>query len=234
MNINHGTLYDEGYVKEIRAGNLIFSSFENNIKFIEYLENNGILNNNLKILEIGCGTGYFLNWLQNRGYKYLLGAEVAKSAVDYANKHFNSINFDLIYENELHYGNKSFDIVLSFDVVEHIIDQKSHFKRVNEILSSNGYYCFATPLKELDMLFNVFNRQNKIYHPSLQNKKGLEEICKQLGFSQVDFVKISHTLSSKQIQKIKSKHLGCFIPILNNLMRFNIIPNPTLFVIFRK
>ena len=37
MNINYRTLYDEDYEKEIRAGNLIFSDFENNLKFIEYV-----------------------------------------------------------------------------------------------------------------------------------------------------------------------------------------------------
>ncbi len=234
MNINHTELYDQDYEKEIEANNLIFSDFENNIKYVSYLEKNGILTLDKKILEVGCGTGYFLNWLKHRGYNHIIGADIAISAIDYAKDHFKPIRFDLIEENELIYSENSFDIVLSFDVVEHIIDQKNHFKQVHKILFPGGYYCFATPLKELNTLFNILNKKNKIYHPSLQNKIGLELICKQTGFSKSEFVKLSYTLSNKQIKKIKSKHLGCFLPFLKIVILSNIIPNPTLFVIFKK
>ncbi len=37
MNINCRTLYDEDYEKETRAGNPIFSGYENSIKSIEYV-----------------------------------------------------------------------------------------------------------------------------------------------------------------------------------------------------
>ncbi len=234
MNINCNILYDQDYERQIRNNNLIFSDFESNIKYVSYLEKKDVLNINKKILEFGCGTGYFLNWLKHRGYNHVVGADIAKSAIDYANEHFKPISFDLIKENELIYGENSFDIVLSFDVVEHIIDQKNHFKQVYKILSPGGYYCFATPLKELNILFNIFNRKNKIYHPSLQNKVGLRSICKQTGFSKSEFVKLSRTLSNKQIKKIKSKHLGCFLPFLKIMILSDIIPNPTIFVIFKK
>ena len=107
---------------------------------------------NLKILEIGCGTGYFCNYLIKKGYKQISGCDVAESAIRFAKRNFSSIEFSMIKGDILPYKDNEFDVVLSFDVIEHIPNVEKHFSEVQRVLNGSGKYFFGTPHKYWDLL----------------------------------------------------------------------------------
>jgi len=202
--------YDQSYKEEIEKGNLVFSNENMNALFFKKLG----LSKDLKILEVGSGTGYFCYHLFKNGYKQICGCDIAESAIKFANNKYPSIEFNTIKDgNKLPYNDDEFDIVLSFDVIEHISDVENHLKEIHRVLGSHGVYYFGTPQKTWDVLLNIRKAEHRNVHCSLQSKKSLCKIGLKLGWN-VEFYSIPYFLSKKQKEKLKNiglSHLSRFL-----------------------
>ncbi len=98
---------------------------------------------NGKLLDIGCGWGYFLNLARKNGFK-VEGIDISKYAVNYARKHFNiKIKNSSILETS--YKKETFDVVTSWDFIEHIDNPQKFISIVFKILKENGIFCLETP-----------------------------------------------------------------------------------------
>lgn len=74
-----------------------------------------------KILEAGAGSGRWLAFLANHGYK-MVGIEVNAKSVDKFIAHFPNIQYDVGDVTALPYPDEDFDAVLSLGVLEHFVD----------------------------------------------------------------------------------------------------------------
>ncbi|MEG1587033.1 MAG: class I SAM-dependent methyltransferase [Bacteroidales bacterium] len=104
------------------------------------------LNQNKKgrILDIGCGTGYFLNAMQKRGWN-TLGVEKSETAARSAEKHFGlSVLSDL---KNVPVGD-TFDVISLWHVMEHLQDLPAVFSRLRELLKKEGCLIIALPNSE--------------------------------------------------------------------------------------
>ena len=86
-----------------------------------------------------------------------------------------------------------FDIVLSFDVLEHIPDVDAYLLDVRGVLKSGGFRLFQTPNKLTNVLFEIrkngsFTRY-KTYHCSLQTFNRGRSLKRCCGISWFEFVK---------------------------------------------
>lgn len=94
------------------------------------------------ILDYGCGTGYFLQTMGNRGWK-ITGIEKSDSARAFAGKEFNlSINepdFLTIIPDE------SCDVITLWHVLEHIENLEFLLMQLKRIMKPNGSIIFALP-----------------------------------------------------------------------------------------
>lgn len=96
------------------------------------------------VIEIGCGTGDFLAWLQTKGMK-VSGVEFADSA--------NRVKFD----GPLHVGrmeeialpDASFDAVLLLNVIEHLSDPLMVLRKVKRMLKPGGVLLMRHPNSDL-------------------------------------------------------------------------------------
>lgn len=95
-----------------------------------------------KVLEIGCGPGLMLKALKDLGWTEL-GLERTERQVDFAVKTFslNVKNIDL-YELE---PNQTFDLIILFNVLEHITDPCSFLERVSLHMNANSRLIIAVP-----------------------------------------------------------------------------------------
>ena len=195
--------YDLSYKEEIKKGNLVFSNVNMNLIFFNRLN----ISKNLKILEVGCGTGFFCNYLFENGYKYIYGCDVAESAIKFAKHEYPSVEFNIIERDTLPYNDGEFDVVLSFDVIEHIPNIENHFKEIYRVLGSRGVYYFGTPQKTWDLLLNIRNKGHRKIHCSLQTQRSL---CRMgtIWRGDVKFYSIPYHLSEKQ--KAKLKNIGLY------------------------
>jgi cyclopropane fatty-acyl-phospholipid synthase-like methyltransferase len=102
------------------------------------------------LLDIGCGTGYWVNF-----YKILkcnvTGIDISKTSVVNLKRRypkFEFINIDFALPNVSEIINKKFDIINAFDVFYHIVDDNSFQQALENIclLSNNSTYIFITDL----------------------------------------------------------------------------------------
>lgn len=101
---------------------------------------------NKKILEIGCGYGFFLKSTVEHS-KLTIGIDkflnIAPSILK--NKNLKFIKAD---GENLPFKNNIFDIVYSMDVIEHIENDYEFIKESLRVLKKNGYLIIGTPNKD--------------------------------------------------------------------------------------
>ena len=97
---------------------------------------------NIRILDIGSGTGYFLNAAKERGYA-VTGIEKDSNARDYAITNFG---LDVKDEQSLWaLKDESFDVITLWHVLEHLDNLNEVVDKIKSILKPNGVMILALP-----------------------------------------------------------------------------------------
>jgi 2-polyprenyl-3-methyl-5-hydroxy-6-metoxy-1,4-benzoquinol methylase len=115
-----------------------------------------------RTLEVGCGAGNTLTWLQGvRQCTWLGGVELSHDAAEQARR-----KLDIVYEGnieriELPLEPNSLDLILCLDVLEHLIDPWAVVHRLQPLLKSGGALIASLP--------NV--RYRKVLLPLLLHEK---------------------------------------------------------------
>jgi len=145
-----------------------YGNFESNLLF---LKKTGMLSKNAKILEIGSGKGNMLRYLKNEGCQ-VTGIDANKEYIDFGKKELG-VEITMMSGDQLEFNDNSFDIVMSFDVLEHIPNSDKHLEEVRRVLKPGGYYLLQTPNKWLNIPFEIVHQKSltkyKTYHCSLHN-----------------------------------------------------------------
>ncbi|PIN94278.1 hypothetical protein COU56_02710 [Candidatus Pacearchaeota archaeon CG10_big_fil_rev_8_21_14_0_10_31_9] len=175
--------YSKNKVKQVNLGN-----FESNIIF---LRKTRILSKNKRILEIGSGKGSLIHHLKKEGYN-ITGTEIDYNLVKEGKKLFGNIPLKTMSGDKLNFKDSSFDVVLSFDVFEHISDSDKHLKEVRRVLKKRGYYLLGTPNKWTNIPWEIIQSKSfkyREYHCSLHNYWQIKKRFNKNGF-EVKFVEI--------------------------------------------
>jgi SAM-dependent methyltransferase len=128
-----------------------FGNAEANLRF---LEATGVSRPGAEILEIGTGTGGLLRTLLDRGCR-ARGVEINEDLIAESRRWFGELPITLISSPELPFAADSFDVVMSFDVFEHIRDSDAHLREVHRVLRDGGQYLIQTPNKWSNVVFET-------------------------------------------------------------------------------
>lgn len=111
------------------------------------------------VLDIACGNGYGSQILAYAGAKFVYGIDNSKEAVDYANKKYlqRNIKFILGDAEKISLKEKSVDIVISLETIEHLRHPKKFLKESKRILKHGGALILSTPNKEVSYEDNPFH-----------------------------------------------------------------------------
>lgn len=95
------------------------------------------------ILDIGCGTGYFLNYMQKKGYQ-TLGIEVSDNARTFGKQNFglNILPPNHLLKNKI---DQQYNNITLWHVLEHIYDPKLYLQKISRILNDDGVLFLALP-----------------------------------------------------------------------------------------
>ena len=98
------------------------------------------------VLDLGCNSGYGTNLLSQTCNR-VTGADVSPNAIETANGkyHRENLSFQLIDGISLPFESASFDVVRSFQVVEHIADYYAYFGEITRVLKPDGILLLTTP-----------------------------------------------------------------------------------------
>jgi len=101
--------------------------------------------NDKYVLDVGCGTG-FGTLLLSGSSKKVLGIDISKEAIDYANVRFSNSNLSFLTMNckDLKFSNYVFDIVTAFEIIEHLLDHTSFLLEMKRVLAPSGLFICST------------------------------------------------------------------------------------------
>ena len=100
------------------------------------------ISKNKNHLDIGCGTGEFLNACKNSGFK-TEGIEPSKLAREQA---INNYNLSVTHNTELdQFKSSQFDTISMWHVLEHIPELNKTIREFNRILNKKGKVIIAVP-----------------------------------------------------------------------------------------
>jgi SAM-dependent methyltransferase len=107
-----------------------------------------------RVLDFGCGSGYGSAQIAETAAR-VTGVDVAQDAVDYARAHFvrDNLSYECIVPDAtLPFADASFDTVLSFQVLEHIVDPTVYLSEIRRVLAPGGRLVLATPDRSTRLL----------------------------------------------------------------------------------
>jgi len=141
------------------------------------------MSHNKRILELGCGTGDILAFLNP---KYGLGIDISENMVALARKKHRQKN--LIFETgagETLKVKETFDVIIMPDVIEHLADQKKTFERLHEV-SDEKTKTIITMINPLwEPIFMLWEKMGKKMPEGPHNRvtfRRLKKIFKETGF----------------------------------------------------
>ena len=94
-----------------------------------------------RLLDIGCGVGYFLEEAKKRGWE-VYGTEISDTAIEIC----KSKGIAMIKGNiDSDFADKNFDIITLFEVIEHFENPNIELKKIIPFLRKEGIIYITTP-----------------------------------------------------------------------------------------
>lgn len=99
-----------------------------------------------RVLDLGCGTGYGTAELAKHATE-AVGVDIAADAIKYATVHYPAAHFLRVPATELPFSDAAFDLVTSFELIEHLSDYRTLIEQAHRVLHPAGLFVVSTPNK---------------------------------------------------------------------------------------
>ncbi len=116
-----------------------------------YIFASGLAENKV-VLDVACGTGYGTRHLAEKGSGKVVGVDISAEAVDYARERFgkdNKASFVCANATRLPFGDNAFDMIVSFETIEHIRQHGKFLAECRRVLKENGLLICSTPNRRI-------------------------------------------------------------------------------------
>lgn len=104
-----------------------------------------------KVLDIACGEGYGSAILAQTAAQ-VCGVDISYDAVAHAQKNYISLKNNLEFKqgsaDSIPYPDNTFDVVVSFETLEHLATQEEMLAEIKRVLTPDGFLILSTPDKE--------------------------------------------------------------------------------------
>lgn len=114
-----------------------------------------------KILDLGCGDGFYLHLLSNLDLEIeLVGSDYDKNALNSAQKNLNTNKIKLVQADlmkKLPFPNDYFDGIIMSEVLEHLQDDVKGMKEVRRILKKGGRVVLSVPNIDYPFFWDPIN-----------------------------------------------------------------------------
>ena len=164
--------------------------------YIDYLKEKSIDNNNhlfilnklskqqdltgKTFLDIGCGSGKFVKFLQSKGFD-AYGIEPSHALFESFLQQDPSFFKGDVLDFSLSNPGRKFDVIIVSDVLEHVEDPARFFEKINQLLSPGGLLFISTPdtnsflAKAFGKRWHYYNK----YHLSIFSRSNIFQLAKR-------------------------------------------------------
>ncbi len=154
-----------------------------------------------KALDIGCGTGEFLNALSKNGFE-TFGIEPNIVA---RNQAIENYHLDIKEEKEiLNFQNSTLDIITMWHVLEHVYNLNDRLEHIQNILKPDGHLVVAVPnpdsfdAKKYEKYWAAYDVPRHLYH-----------------FGQIDITNLFERFSFEVIKTVPMKFDSYYVSLLS-------------------
>ena len=101
------------------------------------------------VLDVACGVGYGSYYLIKTGAKRVIGVDISKDAITYGKGHYQKQNLEFIVGDatKLHFPDRSFDVIVSFETIEHVRNHIKYLSECKRVLKKGGIFICSSPNK---------------------------------------------------------------------------------------
>lgn len=187
MREKRKALFDE-YFSSIFSQSNVFSKKEYENSFSQFKLNYGQFFSpvkDTKILDIGCGTGHFLYYLEKKGYTHFLGIDISPQQVDFCRENVSkkvevADAFEYLKEKK-----NMYDAIVANDLLEHIPKEEiiAFLKLVNTALKEKGVFLIRTP--NMGNPFALYSRYKDFTHEVGFTDRSLYQVLWTAGFRDI-------------------------------------------------
>ena len=186
-----------------------------------------------KILDVGCGYGSLIYNLQQRGYNKVYAIDINKNKILKGKSDYPEIAENLIFYNGeiIPYDDNYFDVILMFDVIEHIPKINNFLaEQVYRVLKNNGQFIFQTPNKNINVPWSILYNKSfsrwRQHHCSLQTKTTLLSLLWHSGFKDI-VIERYNIITPHNLRKVRAKlgYMGVLMLHLFQRMPLALYPN---------
>jgi SAM-dependent methyltransferase len=147
----------------------------------------------IKMLDWGTGKGHISYLLQKKGVKVtscdIFDSEATDSTFGQDTpilKEFGIEVDPLEHPYKLPYEDESFDVLLSFGVLEHVPNDEESIKEISRVLRKDGlFFCFHLP-QPLSWTQKIQHLRKNFYHDRFYTKKTIDHLTKVSGLEVLD------------------------------------------------
>ena len=169
-----------------------------------------VLSRTCDVLEVGPGSGAFLNWLSQRGHR-VIAVEHSKALACILSKRLDAKIFLGEFEN-IDIDKESIDLFCAFHVIEHVRDPVEFLRKAIGVVRAGGYGFVATPNSESweQRAFPFVSPNFDSAHLRVFSQASLRRLCEKAGWSVVRVITPEYTMSwirilTKALRRVKGE-----------------------------
>jgi SAM-dependent methyltransferase len=104
-----------------------------------------------EVLDVACGTGYGAGYMLERGARCVTAVDLSREAVEYARDHFGGSegHFACADAVRLPFRDGSFEVVVSFETLEHLRAYGKFLSECKRVLRDGGIIMCSTPSRRV-------------------------------------------------------------------------------------
>ncbi|MDR1578330.1 MAG: class I SAM-dependent methyltransferase [Deltaproteobacteria bacterium] len=122
------------------------------------------------VVDIASGEGYGSDILSKTA-KHVYGIDIDPQAIEHAKKRYNKENITFLTGNcvNIPLDNDSVDVIISFETLEHIVEQDEMLLDIKRILHKDGILIMSTPIKNDNALVHHKFHVKELYQDEFNN-----------------------------------------------------------------
>lgn len=143
-----------------------------------------------KILEAGCGFGQWVISLKRQGFN-ILGIDIAANTIQMLKKNYPDLKVYIADVEDLPFKDKSFNVYLSFGVIEHFRDgPQKVLREARRVLKKDGLLYLTVPYLNIPRFvkYKLLENPKGEFYQYLYSKGDIIKLIEKAGFK-IDKVK---------------------------------------------